>query len=628
VLQTLSIRMGGRLGICASCLLALHGVAQADSILRIAASTTSASAPQLPNGERLASISETSVNRFGTIALGASTTFAGVTGSSIVIGRAGQPLERISFAPSSTRQFASVQINDAGDVVARDRVSGSPPVFLVRLWRSGGSFNILESTNDGAFGGLVLPSLANDGSVSFVGLAGSALTSGLYVNRFSVRGDHEEVLTPLTGAGSRPAIADGRQIVVRGGQPGKEFIDFAQPSGGIFGGYVVRNITGPTFTAIGATPGITEKGKFAAYYGVDASGPGIFLSDVTNTRAEPQRVISLGDKVNTFASIGGNAPVTRTLQSLTPGSKVAVEVLSTASEQQLRIVFTGVDSNGDTSLFSARVDKTSGRVYDRSALAVVGGRIRTSDGVTSSAITQFGAADPITPNGHLAFNATLASGEQLATTGVMQTFTKYKQANHDGNVFNLPTSPMSWSTKSINPTSSAGAIFANRGCYQTSLATLAGFYGIEYTPLEIRDLLASQKLLEDDGGINIDTFKASAFRIAPGKGLSVSGRGGTFDDIVKELRAGTPVLLGVPDSKYMASGVSINNGAANNLHAIVAYGLDPAVAKSGAVDASQIFISDPGSSNYYRNHYMASYTPGEQLGPVNTNAIHQRSERS
>jgi hypothetical protein len=170
------------------------------------------------------------------------------------------------------------------------------------------------------------------------------------------------------------------------------------------------------------------------------------------------------------------------------------------------------------------------------------------------------------------------------------------------------------------------------GCALTSLATIAGIYGKETTPLEMRNLFLALPATPGPAiDANNNTTIARLSLTVDGKTLQRSATlGGDFDDIAAELRAGRPLLLAVPNKVSTAVGtivdlssgvpmtleLQLTNGnlrANDKRHYIVAYGLNPSLGPTDPVTAADIFISDPAYSVGYRTRYGNSYSAGEEL---------------
>src|SRR5262245_23902597 len=150
---------------------------------------------QTATGETINSIDPLiSMNDNGRVAFVADVSGSSGTGSSVLVDDGASPSSLISFAnPNSLRTFAFPQINNAGQVVVRDRISTLNDSF-VRTWDSNnpGQFNIVAGTNETAgdtFDSVTLPTIANDGGVGFVGLTGGATQSFLYSNPSGTRFD-------------------------------------------------------------------------------------------------------------------------------------------------------------------------------------------------------------------------------------------------------------------------------------------------------------------------------------------------------------------------------------------------------------------------------------------------------
>lgn len=586
---------------CAAAVLCLASMAPAaaDSIFRLLASN----GDTLTSGDTLSSISfEASINRAGNVAFGATLTASSGTGSGVVLLGDSLPARRITFAPSPSRTYASVQLNDLGQTIVRDRVAGSPPAFFARKWSADGTFSVLADTNVAPLSGIVLTSLANDGGAAFVGLTNDGAVTGLYVNPNGVRADNRLVYN-FVGAGARPAVADGSQVVMRVGNTGAHSLRYSAPDPST-GQFSIRTLTEATVTRVGATPGITDDGGLSAFYAEDAQGPGIFVSDHRHS-GPAVRVISVGQEVNSTAP-------GRTLASLSPDSKIAVERVDSRIGQQYRLLFSATDDQGVSSLVAARVSAVSNRVYEASVVAAAGRQTRLAGGGTTIAPTILATSDPLNSVGGAAFVMSSGSQQQLVR-GDLPGLTKYKQYQ-DNHFLN------DWADKPLNSSLpvSMQVTFGARGCFVTTVATVAAHYGFEASPLELRDLALEQGVMNGNMFDLNGRAARTGLRLHGSNALKPTNRTATIEDLVTALRAGDAVLLRVPTGPFVRTGYD------GNLHAIMAFGIDPALGPSDTVTPSHILVSDAGFGASYAAMYGSAYTPGEQLVNVTLQDVFNR----
>ncbi len=194
------------------------------------------------------------------------------------------------FSRNPDRLFTpAVQINNARKVVARDRVSGSPPLSYVRIWdaltpdaytliATGGK---AEDPFDTVY---THPSMNNASQVVFSAL--DNVTDKLATP--SAAGFHS---VPLA-APLRPLVADTGSIVVRAANPSG--MSIRQYSSDLTGEQTITCLSGTRcahadFTQVGRSPGISDDGGIVVFAGQRGSNssPAVFASidDGSTTRA-------------------------------------------------------------------------------------------------------------------------------------------------------------------------------------------------------------------------------------------------------------------------------------------------------------------------------------------------------
>ncbi len=203
---------------------------------------------------------------------------------------------------SSTRVFnPGVQINNSGLVAARDRISGTPPTYILRIWNSNttGATTVargFDSTGTDPFGTVQgYPSLNNNvrgnsasfpRNIVFGALAKSTLTQLTVTPNAIPVTTSASSRNELTGFIQRPMISDNGKVLTRAGttatSPILVYDNFLSAPISIAG-------TSTGFSELGMAPGISDDGVAVAFYGstnVDFptgqsganSGPGIFIS--------------------------------------------------------------------------------------------------------------------------------------------------------------------------------------------------------------------------------------------------------------------------------------------------------------------------------------------------------------
>jgi hypothetical protein len=219
----------------------------------------------------------------------------GSSGEGVFIGDGSTSPSNITVGfQSSTRVFgSSVQINNTNQVLARDRVSGSPPPSLVRIW-DGNSTSFFTTIARGGLPGnpydsvFTQPSFNNNASsanpnpVVFTALRGATQYMATPINVAAQT--YNEVAMP---GSLRPMMADTGNIVVRAGSTSASPVQLYNQSLGLLGEIAYA---GNGFTSLGQSPGISDDGKIIAFTGDRGNGIGIFVSV---DRGSSHRIISV-----------------------------------------------------------------------------------------------------------------------------------------------------------------------------------------------------------------------------------------------------------------------------------------------------------------------------------------------
>ena len=400
------------------------------------------------------------------------------------------------------------------------------------------------------------------------------------------------LVTGLPSGTYRPLIADGGIIVSRTTSAATGAIAVYKDNGT---GKFSRTTVSTGFAETGLRPGITDNGSAVSFFGKGAaSGTGVYFYDFERPLVE-RSAVAVAVENSRFLSAPSTAP---TIASFSGDNRVAIERVGNLLDEQLRMVFVAKDSiSGQDNIFTARIDRATQKVYGLTSIARAGGALGTT--VTLPLPAAFNLHDPVNTKGQIVFQTMLSGGDQAVIGFQASQFSKYKQGNGDGNPFNT------WWDQPIHPTSSTAGLFKDVGCFETSLAMVSGFYGIEQTPLAMRDYLNTSGRLASNGSLIVDN---SLIVAQNSKGyVRVTGRGGNFDSIVTAIRGGDAVMLSVPSSEITSSGTG------TNFHAILAYGMDPAKLAGGTVSAADIYVADPGRFGPYAVKYGPRYTQGEEL---------------
>jgi hypothetical protein len=288
------------------------------------------------------------------------------TGEGIFVGDGSSDPSNINPSwQSLSRVFdPAVQINNNRQVVARDRVSGSPPRTFIRIWdantanantviaRGGGTSDPYDSV-------LSQASINKSGQAVFSALKGG----GSVLATPTASGFNEVSLaTPL-----RPLMADDGSIIVRAGNqttsPIRLYSYDLQSSQTIADASM-------GFTALGRSPGISDDGSIVAFYGdlsaVGASalgmtpGPGIFASIKQGGSWALQRVAGIAgngqlDPGETFNDANGNGKFdsgesdSGIFTNFSADTRVGVNSTRT-------VAYIGFDQSGQKGIYTSRLN--------------------------------------------------------------------------------------------------------------------------------------------------------------------------------------------------------------------------------------------------------------------------------
>lgn len=178
---------------------------------------------------------------------------------------------------TASRAFGrAVMLSDAGDAIASDRVSGSPPPTFVRIWPGIGSglYTTLGAGGTGKPFDAVLshPAVSADGSAR----AFTALVSGDTVTTL-VTPFGQTKLEGNQGIGYRPMVANDGTIVLRDSMSGNPSLSEIV----VFRGLTISRetvVNAISFGELGNQPGISDSGKIVAFAGNRGYLRGVFIA--------------------------------------------------------------------------------------------------------------------------------------------------------------------------------------------------------------------------------------------------------------------------------------------------------------------------------------------------------------
>ncbi len=325
-----------------------------------------------------------SINESGQVAF-VGTTADGSNG--ILVGDGSSLLDVTQPLQNPNRYFQpTVQINDSGQIAAVDRDSGSPPSYYLRTWDSSKpSYQDDDQAGPGTSydSFFATSSISNDGNVAYVGTLAGTSTVVLIENGNPI----DSVPSPQPGL--NPVVSDGGLVVARVGDntadPDENPIELFQPS---HSPTVIASY--PNFSALGASPGISENGQIVAFYGdltsvgaanINAAqaadkgvpallpGDGIFASVSTSqgwmlvriAGEASQPFLNPGESfINATATGVYTAPQDTKVISVSefdPASPVSVQMTySGTNSESATIVYTAADANGNNGVYANRLD--------------------------------------------------------------------------------------------------------------------------------------------------------------------------------------------------------------------------------------------------------------------------------
>ncbi len=570
-------------------------------------------------GGPMTSLSAPSINTAGQVAF--TGTFADGS-DSIFVGNGTSALNEVSASLRDPNRLIgpSVQINDGGQIVAVDRFAGSPPSYYLRTWDSStDTYQVIDqsgsATGFDSFFNTV--SISNDGGVAYIGKLTGANTVILNRNGSPISS------LPSPQPYLRPMIANGGLVVARADHvttnPAQNPIELFKPGQSAT---VIASM--PNFSALGASPGISDDGQIVAFYGVLTAagattinaaqsgqtpltaGPGIFLS--ISTASHGRILVRVAGETGsgilppgeTFLDANHNGQLDPGetevgISQFDPDQRVAVDAIQ-GSDHAVTVVFMGTDSTtGNDGLWCNRVDffaaagtsfnpadPQSFRVNTDTLIAEVGDTI---DGVPGT-IQSLNIYDPINSKAQVAFQVSMSGGANavvVANPIPVLAVTRLDQVNP-------AWASQEYAGGGTNPDTGQMYTIKNSGCALSDLAAAlnyAGFpnlsyYGYPFTPLTLNGLLVTNKGYSGHGIVfDNDTDIAAENSGVPGLYFHDDIAGSkSVADLTALLQLHVPVIVQVTDD--------------NGSHYVVVTGFS----------GGQFTIVDPG---FYRSTTLAAY---------------------
>lgn len=380
-----------------------------------------------------------SINDDGTVAF---TKYFSTGGKGIFVASPGNTPRNIT--PSYETNFSAaqtfrepVQINNSGLVVNTQQVQLSRNV---NVWNSNADDSLntqiahaFGTTGSSLFTALAFDSIANDGSVVFVGRPGPSASGSVVIYRGQIGASDSyaqialpnQIPTPLS---LMPMIANGGSVVLRYGANSTDPIVLVDP---ILGPLEVAG-PGNGFGAVGAAPGISDDANVIAFYGSlngssSSAGPAIWLVDVAQVQGlQVAAANSGGDGVlkpwETYNDLNGNGVFDSATEidvsmftSFSTDSRVAVN--GTIDDiQGVTAAFIAYNTSNAQGLYTVNItqDASSPSGYRVSSPKLVADTGTTLPGIGNA--TEFRIYDPVNIKGQIAFWATNGTTQAIFRT--------------------------------------------------------------------------------------------------------------------------------------------------------------------------------------------------------------------
>jgi hypothetical protein len=402
----------------------------------------------------------------------------------------GSSLNDITFTTDPTdpnRTFGpAVQINNSDQVAVVDRYTdGGNTEWRLRTWDADGHIN--------SFGNYFYPyATASSPPIygyNFDALAGSvSLSNNGYVayeafdyktNQWQLRLQNDTLPDPLDLPATtlnapqslRPMAANSsgplnlQYVVVRNGSTSSSPIVLYQnvARGGAPFPVTIASAGSPNrFSALGQSPGISDDGQIVVFYGVDASGPGIFAS--VNTASHGRQIVRI-------ASAAANGPISK----FEPDVRVGVNSTET-TEGAVTVTYVAYDAHGSKGVYASRLTF-----------------VPPANAPTNfSDPTSFVVSDPI---------PVLQAGDTVPGLGTVQDVNLYDPINNTGFGQIAIWANTSGGEGIVRASSPGLAAVANSVKVQTGTPLVAGGIGATFQPAQ-----GSMTMAQADAALGIDHF--------------------------------------------------------------------------------------------------------------------------
>jgi hypothetical protein len=275
---------------------------------------------------------------------------------------------------ANTTYLASVQINNAGQVLASQR-NFTPNFRSLNVWDANSPGTFTRLAGSGVVGSSVFSFASidpNDDQVVFAAIDQQG--ANVSFRRPTSPNSMGSLLLDLPNGPQpslRPMASDGGRFVVRVGNDSSDSIVLLSSAG------VATDIaTSANFSALGSAPGVSDDGQIVTFYGnLNATGaarfgttpgPGIFASIQTSSGRIVQRIAGLADGQfldpgETFVDGNNNGRFDTGEQDIGPFTSLVgdarVGVNSTQNDQRaVTIAYMGTDSEDHTGIYTSRLN--------------------------------------------------------------------------------------------------------------------------------------------------------------------------------------------------------------------------------------------------------------------------------
>jgi len=397
----------------------------------------------------------TSINDLGQVAFIGDLDTSVSGGNAVFVGDGSTPLRQISDSQSIRNFSTAVQINNSGQVITNWIASGIGGNYLYDsngtgnfkvIATAGGNTDTFPPYGFNYYSLFPIVSVNNNNQSVFLGFE-EDLEFNIFNGFYYIPGDFNLITATapipnvnqsfnkklaFTPSIERPLIADNGNVVVtqRVSQGSSERkLNLYNNDLNV----VIQEIatTGPNFSQLGTSPGISDDGQIVTFYG-DLSvpwealspGPGIFASIDTTSGRKIQRVAGIAgngflDPGETFDDVNGNSIFDVGEIDIGPfssfGSNSRVGINSVGNAYDANVAYIAFDNSGNEGLYTSRISLLDSQnltfaVSEPRSVIKVGDAFPN----TTSIVQDVEIYDPINTLGQVAFWANTTVGEVVS----------------------------------------------------------------------------------------------------------------------------------------------------------------------------------------------------------------------